>query len=88
MPQKIQIVFGQILRRRREEAGLTQESVAHEAGLSRNYVGMVERGERVPTIIALRKLALAIDTTMSSMIQELEQKCDSKAGSQKGRKKS
>ena len=72
MPQKLEQLFGRILRRRREKAGFTQEDLGHKAGLSRNYVGMLERGERTPTLTALRQLARALGTTMSSLIQELE----------------
>ena len=41
---------GTILRTYRLERGLTQEAVAARAGLDRNYVGMIERGERRPTV--------------------------------------
>ena len=85
MPQKLQQVFGQLIRRRREEAGLTQEAVGHKAGLSRNYVGMLERGERVPTLIAVRQLALGLGTTMSSLVQELEAALAAPGGSRKSR---
>jgi transcriptional regulator with XRE-family HTH domain len=72
MTQNLQLLFGQVIRRRRERANLSQEDIADEAGLSRNYVGMLERGERAPTIIVLRQLAVALGTTMSSLVQELE----------------
>jgi transcriptional regulator with XRE-family HTH domain len=41
---------GTILRTYRLERGLTQEVVAARAGLDRNYIGMIERGERRPTV--------------------------------------
>ncbi len=72
MPEKLQTLFGRILRRRREEAGLSQEKVGEDSGLTRNYIGMLERGERVPTIITVQKLAGALKTTMAEMIGELE----------------
>ena len=52
-----------MLRLLREEAGLTQEVLAHRADLNRNYVGLLERGERSPTIDTVFALAavLAVD---------------------------
>jgi transcriptional regulator with XRE-family HTH domain len=72
MPPNLQARFGEIIRRRRDGAGLSQEAVGHAAGLSRNYVGMLERGERVPTIVTLQQLAKALATTMTDLIRELE----------------
>lgn len=72
MPQKIQQVFGEVIRRRREAAGVSQEDLGHSSGLSRNYIGMLERGERVPTILVLHKLAVALGASMSLLVQELE----------------
>lgn len=36
--------FGDRVRERREEEGLSQEELAHEVGISRNYLGQIERG--------------------------------------------
>jgi transcriptional regulator with XRE-family HTH domain len=72
MPENLQTLFGRILRRRRDEAGLSQEKVGQDSGLSRNYVGMLERGERVPTIITVQQLAKALKTSMVELIGELE----------------
>lgn len=40
------VAFGRRLCQLREEAGLTQEALAHAAGLHWTYVSQIERGER------------------------------------------
>jgi transcriptional regulator with XRE-family HTH domain len=69
---KIQQVFGNVVRRRREKAALSQEALADRAGLHRNYIGLLERGLRTPSIEVLRKVAVGLETTMSSLIRDLE----------------
>lgn len=60
------------MRGKREGAGLTQEALAHEAGLHRTYVSLLERGLRMPTIEVVRRLARALGTSMTALIAELE----------------
>ena len=58
------VPFGTRLRRAREFAGLTQESLAERAGLTPNSVGALERGEhRHPYPATVRALAEALGLT-------------------------
>lgn len=53
-------ILGQRIRARRRELGMSQEGLAHEAGLDRSYVGRIERGEHNLTFIALVRLCRAM----------------------------
>jgi transcriptional regulator with XRE-family HTH domain len=53
-------VFASNLRTLREKAGLSQEELAHRAGLHRTYVGSIERGERNVCLKNIERLANAL----------------------------
>jgi transcriptional regulator with XRE-family HTH domain len=61
--------LGQIIREKREALGLTQIEVAEKAGLDRNYIGMVERGERNPSYLSLIKIATGLNLTVDQLIK-------------------
>ena len=60
--------FGKHLRALRAKQGLSQEDLAHEAGLHRNYVGGLERGEQNPTLLTLQKLAVALHLKIRDLV--------------------
>lgn len=64
------------MRRRREARGLSQEGLAADAGLHRNTIGLLERGERMPTILVVQQIAAALGTTMSELLAEVEREPD------------
>ena len=56
-------IFGLTVRRLRADAGWTQEDLADRAGLTATYVGQVERGDKVPSLTVVLKLARGLGVT-------------------------
>jgi transcriptional regulator with XRE-family HTH domain len=56
----VRLRFGSRVRALRQAQGLTQEALAEIAGLHRNYVGSLERGERNVSIENVHALAKAL----------------------------
>ena len=65
-------VFGQIVRRRRLRARMSQETLAAEAACHPTYISLVERGLRNPSLNTLLKLAGALDGPAWKLIRETE----------------
>jgi transcriptional regulator with XRE-family HTH domain len=59
-PKNHRQLFGARVRQERKRAGMSQEALAHVAGLDRTYVGSVERGERNISIDNIARLARAL----------------------------
>lgn len=57
--------FGSVLRRLRRGSGLSQEALAHRAGLSQDAISLLERGRREPRMTTLRMLAEAMNLTQA-----------------------
>lgn len=62
--------LGARMRALRTTAGMTQEALAHAAGLHWTYVGQVERGERNLTYLNLLKLARALGVEPSRLMPD------------------
>jgi DNA-binding XRE family transcriptional regulator len=60
--------LGDAIRLHRSARGLSQEALAVDAELDRSYVGGIERGDHNLTLMNLKKIADALDTTMSSLL--------------------
>jgi transcriptional regulator with XRE-family HTH domain len=67
-------VFGLVLREVRIERLMSQEALAHEAELQRNYVSLIERGINQPTVTTIFKLCGALKMKPSEFLSLVEQK--------------
>ena len=74
MGQTLSAAFAAVVRRERQAAGLSQEALAHKAGLHRTYVGLIERGLRNPTLQVGYALARALGTSLSELVRQAERR--------------
>jgi transcriptional regulator with XRE-family HTH domain len=64
--------FGDAVRGRREELGLTQEDLADRAGIHRTYLSDVERGSRNVSLVNIERLAAALSLPLSKLFRLVE----------------
>ena len=64
--------FGVVIRARREAAGMSQATLAYNAGLSDSFVSQLERGLRGPTLNTIVGLAQALDAKISDLLGEAD----------------
>ena len=59
--------FGKVVLRLRKEKGLSQEELAYRSGISRSYMGVIERGEKSPSIDTIAKVAKGLGESISNL---------------------
>lgn len=62
--------LGEKIRRLRKQMGLTQEELGERANIHYSYVGQVERGDKMPSLKTLKKLAAALNTPVQYLLEE------------------
>jgi transcriptional regulator with XRE-family HTH domain len=60
--------FGKRVKELRSSRKLTQEQFADICGLHKNYIGMVERGERNPSLINIEIIAEGLEISISELM--------------------
>ena len=63
--------FGRRLRDARVDAGYSQESLSHECGLHRTYIGSVERGERNISLLNVVTLSRSLGIDPGELVAGL-----------------
>jgi transcriptional regulator with XRE-family HTH domain len=66
------VAVGRHVRELRRLRGISQEELAARAGVHRNYVGSVERGERDVGITATWRLAKALGVSLAEFFAPFE----------------
>jgi transcriptional regulator with XRE-family HTH domain len=56
----VRLLFGQNVKKVREQKGWSQDRLSEETGLHRTYISGIERGVRNPTIEIVQRLATAL----------------------------
>ena len=64
--------FGAAVRAIRTEEGIAQETLAHLAGIERSHMGKIERGEHMPTLAVILKIARAFGRSAGELVLETE----------------
>ena len=72
-----EVAFGIVLRRLRSQCGLSQEAVAHDAGIERNYISLLELGRNSVSLKMIFKLALALKVSVAEMMVLVENELES-----------
>ncbi|WP_339023936.1 helix-turn-helix transcriptional regulator [Spiroplasma endosymbiont of Agriotes lineatus] len=63
----VKIKFGQQIRQLRVNLHLSQEELAYECDLNKNYISDIERGERNISLQSIAKLAKGLQVSLSEL---------------------
>lgn len=69
---ELSVAIGQLIRSKRTELKITQESLALQCGIDRSYVGRIERGEVNITVEKLYEIAEILKITPQELLPQLE----------------
>ncbi|CAM8753328.1 DNA-binding transcriptional regulator, XRE-family HTH domain [Burkholderia pseudomallei] len=65
--------FGAAVRALRTERGIAQEALANLAGIERSHMGKIERGEHMPTLAIIFKIAGALGCSTAVLMAATEE---------------
>ena len=64
--------FGAAVRAARTRRGIAQEALALQAKVERSHLGKIERGEHMPTLVLVLKIARALQVSSADLMVETE----------------
>lgn len=64
--------FAAVVKRHREVKKLSKAGLAERAGLHQTYIGLLERGERNPSLDTSSAIARALDLPLSELVLQAE----------------
>ena len=73
-PRSFGARLGARIRARREAKGWTQAHLAEKVGVGPNYIGILERGQKLPTLDTLVRLAKALGCSPAELLDDTRAK--------------
>ena len=67
------LAFGQAVRAARMEQGMAKEELAALAEIERSHMGKIERGEHMPTLALILRIAVALNRSAADLIAATEE---------------
>ena len=64
------VAFGEVVRGARAEMGMSQEELAHRAGIDRSYMSSIERGGQNVGLISAARIAQAMGMSLAELMLE------------------
>jgi transcriptional regulator with XRE-family HTH domain len=68
------LTLGKAIRNAREQAGLSQETVAAKARIGRSYLSLLEHDAKSPTVKVLLRVCSAIGVKAADVLSNVERK--------------
>ena len=68
----INVQLGMRIRYLRKLKGMSQEDLALESGINKNYLSDVERGSRNPTITVIEKISTALGVSLATLFKGIQ----------------
>lgn len=68
------LAFGGAVKERRLELGLSQEELASSAHVERSHMGKIERGEHLPNLVLILRLAKALSVKPGLLVDRVAEK--------------
>jgi len=65
------IILGKKIKEIRQKIGMTQEELAWKCGISLNFLGQIERGQKKPSIETIKKIAEALEISPSAFFDKM-----------------
>ncbi len=66
------MAFGMAVRAARMKKGLAQDEFAVLAGVDRSHMGKIERGEHMPTLAMILRIAIALEISSAELMASTE----------------
>ena len=66
-------IIGKVIRRKRQQKGMTQEMLSGFAGIARTHLTMIENGTKQANFETLWRIAIALEMKPSELVAEIEE---------------